>query len=158
MAKLFNVHKLNQSMKPNFRQKNFFQILQAFVKSPINLAAPIALFFLHTVYVLLIVYLILFSLSTWHLFVVFCLLTINITANMMLFRSCPLALMEDSFINTNCFRSIYLLFFKKKKSSQKKILSKRLPYRVPEATTQNLIWLYLLTVIKMLYLFTIEIY
>jgi hypothetical protein len=145
-------------MKPNFREKNLLQILQAFVKSPVDLAAPIALFSLHIVYILLIVYLILFSLSTWHLFVVFCLLTVNITANMMLFRSCPLALMEDSFINTNCFRSITLLFFKtKKNSSQKKILSKRLRYRVPETTTQNLIWLYLLTVIKMLYLFTIEI-
>jgi hypothetical protein len=144
-------------MKSNFREKNLLQILQAFVKSPIALAAPIALFFLHIAYVLLIVYIILFSLSTWHLFVVFCILTINIAANMMTFRSCPLALIEDSFIQTNCFRSISLLFAKKKKSSRKKILSKRLRYHVPETTTQNLIWLYLFTVIKMLYLFTFEV-
>ena len=145
-------------MKFNFREKTILEIFFQFWKSPVDLFFPLLLFCLHTIYIILIVYLILFSLSTWHMFVVFCILSVNIFANMMLFRSCPLALMEESMIETNCFRSISLVFAKEKKNKKRKakVLSKKLPYTVPESTTQNLVWLYLCCVIKMLSLFVFK--
>lgn len=142
----------------NLRNKHFFEILFEFLKNPIEYFLPFLLFVMHSLYVIFIVYIIVFSYSTWHLFVVFCVLLVNIAANIWLFRSCPLALLEESLINTHCFRSFSLFFSKilhekKKKKKQNKVLSKHLPYLVHESTTQNLLILYLLAVVKMLFLF-----
>lgn len=143
-------------MIDNFREKHIFEIFKIFCCKPKQFLFPLLLFVFHILYIGFIVVLIVFSVDLFHLFLVMLILSINVAA-LFLFRSCPLYLMEEHEVNTNCLRSISLLFFKKTKTKTKtkrqpKILSKNLSFSLHESTTKNIILLYLLTVLKIMFL------
>lgn len=143
----------------NFRNKNIVEIFYQVYKNPRENVIGGFLFLLHILYITVLLFTLAFSTNTWALFILLLVLAMNIFIIFM-YRSCPLYLMEASHFNTNCMRSITLLFLsedqrkeRKPRKKREKVLSKHLDYCLHESTTQNLIVLYLLTCIKMFYLF-----
>jgi TM2 domain-containing membrane protein YozV len=113
----------------------------------------------HQLYVMFIVTIICFTTNIYYLFMLLIILFINLISNV-IFKTCPIYLMEQKHINTCLFNStikMYGISFNsvKKNIKCKKHFTKHIDYCLDEYTFQIVFTVYLLVVLKMLLLLII---
>ena len=110
----------------------------------------------HQLYLLCIIAMICFTTNINHLFMILIILFINLIS-IIIFKTCPIYLMEQKYLNTSFFRSFMKMcgisFCSVKKNiKNKKHFTKHLEFCIDEFTFQFVFSFYLLIVLKIMML------
>ena len=113
----------------------------------------------HQLYVIFIITNICVTTNINYLFILLIILSLNLTSNIIL-KTCPIYLMEEKYINTSLFRSTMKMCgisfnSDKQKIKYKKHFTKHLDYCLDEYTLQLVFTIYLLVLLKIMFLLII---